>query len=88
MYHSGSLALLDPSVLSGLATSDLVVLWRKSHAALLPKRTVMAKLAIVMVRAALLQELETRMPHAMDDWVVSGAVDPSGPGAFLFQGER
>ena len=84
MYRSGSLALLDPSVLAGLTTPDLVVLWRKSHASLLSSKTVTSQLAAVMVRAALLQELESRMPNAINDWLTSDDADASGPPAFTF----
>jgi len=71
------------SRLDGLTTAELCSLWRKSWAGLYAAPTPAARADVVAARAGFLDELERREPHAMVEWLGSGALDPEGPAAYL-----
>jgi hypothetical protein len=72
-----------PPSLAALTTPQLCALWRKSRAGLRAAPTPAARAEVVHARGVILDELERREPHAMAEWLESGALEPDGPSAYL-----
>ena len=73
----------DRPALTTLTTPQLCALWRKSRSALTGAAAPAAPAAVVDARGVLLDELERREPHAMAEWLRSGAGEPEGPSIYL-----
>ena len=78
----------SPPSLTSLTTPQLCALWRKSRAGLRFATTPAALVEVVTARGVLLDELERREPHAMAEWLDSGAVEPEGPSDYLLREPR
>jgi hypothetical protein len=76
----------SPSVvthLSGLSNAELCREWRRSFLVLQAATTAARRVHVVRVRQALLDELETRNPSGLRQWLQSGGRAASGPDRYM-----
>lgn len=84
---SGKPSPLTPAGVAGeareMSDAELCRAWRGSYWALREAPNAAITLAVVNERQCLLDELETRNPHAVTAWLASGARPAGGPEKFM-----